>query len=391
MATEDPNKTVRDAAGAALAQAGFPHSRRLLAAALDSPQEELRARAMSLLGALGGPEAARHLVEALSDPAPQVRQTALDSLSRLELSPARDRLLAELRNPDPAVRAGVAALIARLRAPQAASALVEALADPEDEVRANALAALAALGRPARKHRAALSDRLNDPSPRVREAAAAALAALRAAFEQAGEATELLRQGPLSNAGAAALIELAAGGDLEPLLRALETPQSAQSLASFLAGPGRQRLQPLLAALRQAEQRDQVRAVAALSQALRLEGAADSYLAELRAIDPGVRLMAVEIAGLLATPQAVHALVQVLEHDPVAEVRSRAASVLADAPGEPVQAALLRAHNEDADERVRHIAGHALRTGRRPEAGPALFPGAAPPGETAPAAAEPSS
>jgi HEAT repeat protein len=112
-----------------------------------------------------------------------------------------------------------------------------------------------------------------------------------------------------------------------------------------------------------------------LSQALRGIGDADGYLAELKALDSGVRLMAVELAGLLATPAAVAALLDVLERDPLAEVRSRAASMLAGMPGDAVHTALLRTQEEDPNEVVRLVAARALgRTRATAESETPLIP-----------------
>lgn len=111
----------------------------------------------------------------------------------------------------------------------------------------------------------------------------------------------------------------------------------------------------------------------ALSQVLRQQVTADGYLAELKAIDSDVRLMAVEIAGLIATPEAIVALLEVLERDPLPEVRSRAASALGEASGESVQAALQRAQAEDPNEVVRLVAARVLSRSRGlPESAPTV-------------------
>jgi HEAT repeat protein len=366
LALGDASQMVRETATQAVARCGFAHIRHLLAAALEHQEESQRVRAMGVLGALGGSEAGRYLVEALRDPAAQVREAALSALSHHPVDALADRLAPELRNSDPRVRAGVATLLGEAGSAQYVDALAQALADPDQEVRVSALTALAQLGRPVRRYESAFSARLSDPSPRVRETAAAALEALREAWTAAPEAADWLRAGPLSAAGAAALVEDAVGGELEPLLRALDNAQSARSLALYLAGLGRGKLNSLLSALRRAEGPAQMRAVAALSQALRQAGAADGYLAELKAIDSEVRLMAVEMAGLLATPEAIGALLEVLERDPLPEVRSRAASMLAETPGGSVEAALLRAQAEDPNEVVRLVAARVL--GRLPQA-----------------------
>jgi HEAT repeat protein len=415
LAIDDSLTAVREAASESLARAGFPQvagrsrhggpvglaARRLLVGALEDENENRRARAITVLGALGSAasrgaevppgagggrlEVARHVVDALSDLSAQVRESAVAVLSQMELTAGRERLprhlsgglARELRNPDAKVRAAVAALLVKVSAPELIEALVQALSDPEEEVRVNALGALAAHGQQVGRHRALLADRLNDPSPRVREAAAAALDALRAPRAQAPEPMEPTREGQMSPAGVAALVDMAAGGDLEALLRALESPHSARLVVTYIGGPGRGKLGPLLSGLRQADERDRSWALAALSQEIRQTGLADSCLAELKALNPEVRVVAVEIAGLLATPKAVAALAEVLERDPLPEVRSCAASALGEIPGEPVQAALLRAQAEDRDEVVRHVAARALRAspqGHR-EGGPS---GAAP-------------
>jgi HEAT repeat protein len=385
LAIDDSLGAVREAASESLIRAGFPQARRLLAAALEDENEGRRARAIGVLGALGSaapqgaqvpPEAgggrlevARHVVDALSDPSAQVRESALAALSQMELTGGREwlphhlsgRLGQELRNPDAKVRAAVAALLAKVAAPEVIEALVQALSDPEEEVRVNAVGALAAHGQQVAKHRALLADRLNDPSPRVREAAAAALDALRTSRAQAPEPMAPTGEEQISPAGVARLVDMAAGGDLEALLRALESSHSAQLIVTYLGGPGRGKLGPLLSGLRQADERDRTWAFGALSHEIRQTGLADSYLAELKALNPEVRAVAVEIAGLLATPKAAAALVEVLERDPVPGVRGRAASFLAEIPGEAGQAALLRAQSEDPDEVVRRVAAQALQ------------------------------
>jgi HEAT repeat protein len=153
---------------------------------------------------------------------------------------------------------------------------------------------------------------------------------------------------------------MAAEGDLKPFLWALNNAESGQSLASYLAGPGAEKLEALLSSLRQASEWDRVRAIAALSEAFRQTTAADSCLAQLKAINPAVRLTAVEIAGMLGTPEAVAALAQVLERDPVPEVRSRAATALAASRADAARTALHRAHAQDPNEVVRVVAARAL-------------------------------
>ena len=364
LALADESQSVRETATGALAQAPIPHVGRLLAAALEDAGEQRRARAVAVLAVSGGPGTGRFIIEALHDPSASVRAAALAALARSQASAPAESLIAELRNPDARIRATVAARLGRERSPECVEALAHALGDPEEEVRVNAINALGNTGRLARRHEGAMTARITDPSPRVREAAAAALRTLREAWAEGPEAMQIFRQGPLSPEAAANLVEAAVGGDMSPFLRAIEEAAAAQSLVAYLAGAGRGRLNPLLLALRHADERDQAKALPALSQALRKAGNAGEYLAELKALDSGARLMAVEVAGLLGTPEATTGLLEALARDPLPEVRSRAASVLASAPGDEVRAALARAQEDDPNEVVRLVAARSLSRAR---------------------------
>ncbi len=360
LALSDARAEVTAEATRQIAASRRPRLRRLLIAALETKEETRRARAVSVLGAIGGAETGRLLVEALHDPSPQVVEAALTGLETAEVDGMVDRLIPELRHPEARVRAAVAAQLGRQRAPEAVEPLVAALGDPEEEVRVSALSALSRMGAMVRKHQSALDGRLADPSPRVRAAAKAALAALRTVWMQTTDAAQLFPEGPLSSSGAAALVDMAAEGDLKPFLWALNNTESAQSLASYLSGPGSGKLPSLLSSLRQASEWDRVRAVAALSDALKHTGAAAGYLSQLKAINPAARLTAVEIAGMLGTPEAAGALMEVLERDPLPEVRSSAASALGAFQSDEVRSALHRAHAQDPNEVVRVVAGRAL-------------------------------
>lgn len=364
LALSDEDEAVRRAASEALPRCGFSQTRRLLVDALEDKEEARRARAMTLLGALGGAESGRHLLEALRDPAQQVREFALLGLSRLPVETLKDRLVHELDNPDARVRAGVALLLGRANAAECVAQLARSLSDPDEQVRVNALNALSGLGRPVRKYQPEINARLSDPSPRVREVAAAALETLRESWSEGPDPAELLRQGALSAAGAASLVEMVSEGELEPLIRALDAPRSARALASYFAGEGWKDLGLLLASLRQFSENDQSRATAALARALRNHDAPDSYLRGLKSISTEERIVSVEIAGLLASPAACEALIEALESDPVSEVRSRAATMLGAYPSEAAQAALQRAQSADQSKIVRLAANRALNPDR---------------------------
>jgi HEAT repeat protein len=155
------------------------------------------------------------------------------------------------------------------------------------------------------------------------------------------------------------MVETAAGGDLGPLLHALDHRRSARRVAAFLADSGSERLPLVLSMLRGGRSADRERATEALCEAIRGGVRADAYIDQLAALDSDVRLMAVEIVGRLRTPTAVQALLEVLEHDPLEEMRSRAASALAEESDDTVKAALRRAQQHDPDRIVRSAAGRA--------------------------------
>ncbi len=268
LALTDENEGVRRAAGDGLSRSNFAQVRRLLAAALEDKDEARRARAMTILGALGGTEAGRHLLEALHDPSQAVREAAFFAMARLPADLLKEKLVPELHNSDARVRAGVAALLGKARATEALEGLVAALSDPEEEVRVNSLNALAGLGLPVRRYQNEISGRLSDPSARVREVAAAALEALREAWAEAPDPSELLRQGTLSVAGAASLLEMVSEGSFDPLLRALESTRSAKVLGEYFSAAGRGALGSLLASLHQFSENDAARARSSLAARL---------------------------------------------------------------------------------------------------------------------------
>ena len=224
-----------------------------------------------------------------------------------------------------------------------------------------------------RKFQAEINARLSDPSGRVREVAAAALEALREAWAEAPDPSELLRQGTLSIAGAASLLEMVSEGSFDPLLRALESNRSAKVLGEYFSAAGRGALGSLLASLHQFSETDAARARNALARVLREHGKAEALLAGLKSLRAEDRLEGVEVAGLLATPEAAAALVVVLEKDPVAEVRSRAATALGATGESSARAALagpgptITARRYASRPPVRSIKNSRIRTASRAE------------------------
>ena len=118
-------------------------------------------------------------------------------------------------------------------------------------------------------------------------------------------------------------------------------------------------LAPLLAAVRQSAERDQARLLAGLAQALQQEPI-ESFLSHLESVDPEERLTAVEVAALLATPDASAALARVLAREPVLQVRSHIVSALAELPDDGAREALLQAQTKDPSMAVRLAATRAL-------------------------------
>ncbi len=360
MALGDADATVREAAAHAFGECEFPHKRRLLAPALGDPDETRRARALLVLGKSPGPDVARQVVEALGDPAEPVRNAALEALANTDPAAFAESMLPMLKSPDPRVRAAVATHLGRARPGDVADALIQSLSDPEEEVRVSALRAIAGMGRAVRRHQGAITARRSDPSPRVREAAAATLAQLREAWAEAADTAEAVRHGPLSPVGAVALIEMGLTGDLGPLLRALASERSARTVVHCLVGEARGKLPQLLRVLHTAPDQEQTRAAVALAGAIQNGADPAAFVAELKALDSSVRLMAVEVVGRVGTPATTETLIEVLQSDPLADVRSRSASLLADSDTSAARTALQRAHRDDPNNVVRRVAGRAL-------------------------------
>ncbi|MBN1458678.1 MAG: HEAT repeat domain-containing protein, partial [Armatimonadetes bacterium] len=259
LALDDGDEAVRGEAATGLETCAFPQKRRLVAGALEDPDSNRRARAVSLLTSVGGPDIPRQIVEALDDPSDIVRTAALAALSRANLTDVADALATHLKSRDPKVRACVANELGRARTTEAVGALVHALTDPDEDVRVAAVGALSQMGRSVRRHEPALAARRSDPSLRVREATAAALNQLRSSWSQAAEATELFRQGPLSESAADALVEMAASGDADPLLRTLGEQQANVVLAQMLSRTDEDKLGNVLSAFTRVPEQERTR------------------------------------------------------------------------------------------------------------------------------------
>ncbi len=364
LALEDEEAVARDAAAAGFTACPFPQKQRFLASALESSEATQRARAIAILSDLGGSECSGAVVRALDDPSEEVRSAALGTLAHLDISQISVDLVRHLKSADPQVRGGIARQLGRMRNMAAVEALAQALADPDEDVRVTALESLGGMGRSVRRYQSAVIARRSDPSPRVRDAASAALNQLRSSWSEAAEAADLFRQGPLSPAAAAGVLEMATAGDLELLLRSVGNPQSDEVLVEHLSVSGSEQLPAILAALRKAPEQDQARVMSSFAAVLRQGRPADTFLAQLKGLDSEVRLTAIEIVGRLSTPESVEALIEVLNRDPVADVRARAASALAENPVQAAEDALRRALRDDPNNIVRRVAGRALDRGQ---------------------------
>ena len=377
LSLKDEEAEVREAARASFAACQFPQRQRLLASALEDADAIRRARAVAVLAQVGGAESATQVVGALSDEADEVRSAALSGLAQVDATQVSAELVRHLKSADPRVRAGVAQLLGRAGSSLVIEALVQALSDPEEDVRVSALGALGGFGRGVRRHQSAIMARRSDPSERVREAAATALDQLRATWSEVAEATALFRHGTLSPSAAAAIVDMAAAGDLDLLLRSTGSQQSDEAIARHLSEASSDKLSAVLVSVRKAPEQDQARFASSLAGALRQGIPGDSFLAQLKALDSEARLMAVEIAGRLGTEEAVEALVAVLQRDPLADVRSRAAAALAETPVEAAEEALRQALREDPNTVVRRVAARALDRGRESADDASLLPGTA--------------
>lgn len=307
---------------------------------------DVRRAAVIALGRITDPAVIEPLVEALGDSDDVIAQTAAEALGRRH--DAFPRLLQALRASDGATRGGACYALGVLHDSPATDQLARILAvDPDPVVRRAAATALGRIERP--ESEKALLGSLADAE--VGDAAASALAGL--SVPPTRELIALLGEGVATQrrVAAIALGQLAAFGFIDELLNSLHD-DNPDVRAAVIDALGRQRperaMHPLIAVLRDEEERGSLRARAA--RALGAIGGPKAVGALLDALSDDVeaaRLRAAEALGRLGDERAVPALSEVVRRDHNLEVRSVSVEALG-AIGRAAAAALISLLDDNA-------------------------------------------
>ncbi|MBM4038893.1 MAG: HEAT repeat domain-containing protein [Planctomycetes bacterium] len=252
------------------------------------------AYAIGYIGDASNPRAAKLLRILLADTVPSVRLAAADALSRLRDAQAIPPIAALLKDPDETVRRGVRHALARL-GPAALPALEAAVKDARRDVRLAAIAALGDIADPR-----STVPLLIGAADTDRDVSAAAEKSLRGRLGGKQAPTPLVEA--LKHPDAAVRLEAM------ELLSDLAFPRGAVKPACDLSGA----VEPLLAALRDAEPKMRVRAATLLGR-LGDERAVELLSALLDDPEPAVGLAAAQALAAGANPQAVDALLAVLK------------------------------------------------------------------------------
>jgi len=302
-------------------------ARELLGDLLRHPSGEVRGAVVSAARRAGRHDLPPELLEAArSDPDPALRAAAFETLDVLEIRDGVRVALERLTDPAARVRTAAITLLGRLGGASVVGRLRERTADPDARARA---AAARALGlHHAREAASDLVRLLGDPDPAVREAATAAigrlgdrttLPALAGAFQSAGPDARQAILAAVALIDAAALAELAAtlvdGGDTAGKLvavRLLSRRRASEPAAVLerLAGDP-------APAVRAA-------AVRALGR-FPSESPRAAAAAALTDPDETVRAAGIDAASRFPHPELGNRLLAMLQHDPSARVRERAA------------------------------------------------------------------
>jgi HEAT repeat protein len=278
----------------------------------------------------------------------QVRAAATEALVAMGAVSA-PALRKALTSSDEGVRALAAGALAEVGGPHEVDPLIEVLRDRSADARAQSARALGAIGdrRAVPGLLAATGDRFDE----VRKAAAAALALL---GEPLGEVIRQSLEGSLE-----ARRELTATRDpraVEPLVRALDTPDAATQAAAVaslgeLAAVG---VEGALASLEDAVDNPhgavRASAIAGLSRQRNAGSGVERFVAALSDSDPGVRQSAARALGEIGDRRVVDRLMERLG-DAHPDVRAAIAAALA-ALGEPSGELVLQVLADSATARA---------------------------------------
>ncbi|MBI4660700.1 MAG: HEAT repeat domain-containing protein [Verrucomicrobia bacterium] len=267
-ALKDTNARVRQAAAGALVKIG-PSAVPALIAILKAKHRETRQAAAETLARIGDP-AVGPLGSVVLEKDLVARETAAAALGEIGTELALSQLLIALEQGDTGAKEAAAAGLVRI-GPQAIQPLIAKLSEPKTRVRETAAAALVRIGRPAIQP---LISALQNSS--AREAAIEVLGKIDANWGQSAAAKEALpsvveslkgEDERLRRTAAGVLGQLGGARALEPLLAALADANSGvqEAAASALAEIGDPRaLVPLIAALKHGDAKARKAVAAAL-------------------------------------------------------------------------------------------------------------------------------
>ena len=269
-----------------------------IAAALDhlnDADQRVRTAAMLLLGQLGGPELTDRIRSRASDPDPLVRAATATALGLTQARDAGDDFIRLLKDPNPTVRAAAAHGAADANVREAAATILGMLTDPDQTAQREAVLALGRLGD--RATATALVKRLANATPEVRDAIASAVTQLDP------------EQVP------ALLDRLIDAGDVESKLAVVRTVAQMRAPSA-----------PAILKVLWRDPDPTVRAATAGTLG-RLGGAGAVPLLAAGLADPdeSVRAQALDALARLGGTDAGAEVLKLLEHDPSASVRERAA------------------------------------------------------------------
>jgi len=381
----DASTQVVQAAMAAIQSLGSTTARQLALRAAEDANPAIRRNGLRILGYFGFPEALPIFIAALSESDPRLTELALSGLSYLEAPEALEALLGAARSPQERTRRASARALGQLsrKDPRAVACLLAAFEDGDAWVRYYACQAAGRLG--VSDATAAIVELLGDEAGQVRVAAVEALShfhndsALAALCRVAEGDDEDLRRAGLIGLGMAKRPE-----GVSRLLQATRSPDAATRLVaiSALAEQDTPERVPTLA--RAAEDADEnVRAAAlgfvsadpdpaATGLLLQLQqgssdparivallarpspGRVSGLVAALEAADEERTNLCCSLLARLRTPESLLALLQILQHGPVA-TRKAAAVALASLRTPQALAAVTRSAEQDPDARVRQI------------------------------------
>jgi HEAT repeat protein len=294
-ARRDADPELRAVAFEALEALGVRESVPAALQALGDTEDRVRAAAIGVLGSLGEADVAPRLRERTADSDAGVRAAAARALGQLRHGDAAPDFLRLLRDPSPRVREAAARGATEAGLAAAGPGLVELLGDRDAGVREAAISGLGRLGD--RAAFPALGRAFEAGDPATREAIAAAVGRI--------DPTEL-----------ASLVDgLAEGGDTAGKLGAIRALGRVQSLE---AGHSLERLR------RDPEPAVRAASIEALAR-LGGDGARAAAAAALADPDEAVRAAAVDAASRLQLDELGWSIVTLLQNDPSARVRERAA------------------------------------------------------------------